>query len=235
MVSTMNRIISMSVYGNNPRYIRGAIRQIELSQKFYPDFTVRIYTENGTPYLGLPCQVFEQKMENIPMFWRYFPWFESPDNITLIRDADGRITVREAMAVNEWLESDKTFHTFKDHEAHYEFPVIGCTPGFKGQMPYSVRVAFDNYRKQNYSYIIDQIFLRDYVWPVVAKNAMVHEMTKGWFDTTRHKLINRYDFAGNGFDENDMPLYPPTMAEMATFNVKNLPPSAKFNEGRMDE
>ena len=44
----------MSVWGDNPRYIVGAQRQIELAKEFYYDFTVRVYTDNVSNFKEEP-------------------------------------------------------------------------------------------------------------------------------------------------------------------------------------
>ena len=224
----------MSVYGDNPRYIIGAIRQTELAAKYYPDWRVRIYTDNRSHFEDIDADIRDcYSSTGAGMFWRFRPMFESDDNITMVRDADGRITVREAMAVNEWLESGKKFHTFRDHIAHYEFPIIGCAFAFRGAFPISAKYKMEIYEGHKFYYLLDQEFLRDVIWPLVADDTMVHEMHSGWFKETRAQMKNRYAFCGNGWDEFDMPLYPPNMEELQTFNTAALPPNAKFDEGKM--
>jgi hypothetical protein len=77
----------------------------------------------------------------------------------------------------------------------------------------------------------DQIFLKDVIWPLVKDNSIVHCMNDGWFGETRKQLVNSYDFCGNGYDENDMPMYPPTLAECAGFDPKTVQQKYKFNSG----
>ena len=126
------KYLTMSVWGNNKRYIEGAKQQIRLCNEFYPDFTVKLYTDDIKPYQYMKpwynVELIERKDDN-GVFWRFEPLFESDNNIVIVRDSDGRITRREAMAVNEWLKSDKSFHTFRDHESHFEFPIIACAFG----------------------------------------------------------------------------------------------------------
>lgn len=234
----MNKIISMSVWGNDPRYIIGAERQVELAKKFYPGWKVRIYTDNVDNFKKI-----ENDVELVPitdesygMFWRFLAMFESEDNVVMVRDSDSRITEREAMAVNEWMESDKVFHTFKDHEAHYEFPIIGCAFAFKGTFSNELLATMINYMNSQKFYLSDQFFLRDYIWPLVENNSMVHSMKEpGWFAETRNKLKNPYSFCGNGYDEDDMPIYPNSLENISTFNYKLVPPEFKFDGGALNE
>jgi hypothetical protein len=56
-------------------------------------------------------------------------------------------------------------------------------------------------------------------------------MTSGWFSETRNILKNRFDFCGNGYDENDMPLYPPTLKECVGFDPKDVSVENRFAKG----
>lgn len=226
------KIISISVWGNNPRYIIGAKRQYELAKEHYPDWEFRIYTDNKSNFVDLTdANLIEVTDGSYGMYWRFRAMFENEDNIVLVRDSDSRITFREQRAVNDWIASDKKFHTFRDHEAHFEFPIIGCAFGYKGKFNTPVLNLMNKYTEQLNYYVGDQIFLRDVLWPLVKDDAMIHSMHEGWFKDTREKLINPYDFCGNGYDEFDMPLYPPTLAECVGFDPKSVQEKYKFNNG----
>ena len=64
---------------------------------------------------------------------------------------------------------------------------------------------------------------------------LVHSMHEGWFKETREKLVNPFSFCGNGYDENDMPLYPPTLKECAGFDPSLVDKKFKFDEGILYE
>ena len=230
----MVKLMTMSVWGDNERYIVGAREQAKLATHFYPDFTVRIYTDNADNFKSLlawyDVEIHERKDDN-GVLWRFEPLFESPDNIVIVRDSDGRITQREAMAVNEWLESDKKFHTFRDHESHFEYPIIACAFGYKGQLPEQQLTQMLAIKSQPFYYTNDQVYLRDFVWPIVKDDSMVHECTKGWFKESKQKLKNKYSFCGNGYDQYDMPLYPPTLSECQGFNPAAVDMKYKFDKG----
>lgn len=201
----MNKIISISVWGNNPRYIIGAKRQIELAKTYFPDWKVLIYTDDKSNFEFVDC--VEIKDNSFGAFWRFFPLFESENNIVLSRDADSRFNERESKCVEEWLNSDKNFHTFKDHPAHFEFPILAGCFGFKGKFPDYLLNIMKIYMNNNKFYLSDQFFLRDYIYPIIKDNMLIHSMNEGWFKETRDNLINKYEFCGNGYDENDVPLY----------------------------
>lgn len=224
----MKKIFSTSAYGTKPRYIIGAHRQYELCKKYFPDWEYRLYTDDPSHYVSLKDANVIQCTEGHGVFWRFLPLLESDENITIVRDADGRVTLREQIAVEEWLRSDYFFHRFRDHVAHFEFPLIACAFGLKGKLPSLLKNVMAEFMYHTNYYTNDQVFLRDFVWPYVENNTLTHDMNVGWFGATRTILANRYSFCGNGYDENDLPLYPPTMEEMTGYVPSEL---NKFDEG----
>jgi hypothetical protein len=230
------KIISISVWGDNPRYIVGANRQYELAKLYYPDWEFRIYTDDKNKVANLTdANIIEVTDGSYGMYWRFRAMFESDNNIVIVRDSDSRINIREQRAVNDWINSDKKFHTFRDHDAHFEFPIIGCAFGYKGKFITPVFNLMNKYAEQLNYYVGDQIFLRDVIWPLVQDTALVHSMNEGWFGETRALLVNPYDFCGNGYDEHDMPMYPPTLKECAGFDPKSVSKKYKFNNGELHE
>jgi hypothetical protein len=229
----MNKIFSMSVFGNNPRYIMGAKRQVDLAKKFYPDFKIKIYVDDVNNFLDFDndVDIIKVHSELDGTFWRFFPLFENEDNIVLVRDADGRVTYREKMAVEEWLESNKSFHTIRDHQSHYEYPIIACAFGYKGRLPDNVFKAMDLYKNQSY-YTVDQVYLRDCVWPFVENDSFIHSMNDedSWFSESRKNLKNKYAFL-NAWDENDMPFYPDSLNNYSQFEIDKFNEIYKFDEG----
>jgi hypothetical protein len=230
----VSKIISLSVWGNDLRYLIGADRQYKLAKQYYPDWEFRIYTDDKNKFSHLAdANIIEVTDGSYGMFWRFRAMFESEDNIVIVRDSDSRITVREQKAVNEWLDSKYAFHTFRDHEAHFEFPIIGCAFGYKGIFGKTIEDSMHSYADRLNHYVGDQIYLRDIIWPLIKNDVMIHSMNEGWFEETRKQLVNPYDFCGNGYTENDMPLYPPTLAECARFNPSEVSNEFKFNNGSL--
>lgn len=42
-------MISMSLYGNNPKYIQGAISNARLKDTYFPGWVLRFYVSNSIP------------------------------------------------------------------------------------------------------------------------------------------------------------------------------------------
>ena len=43
------KLITFSLWGQNPKYLIGAIRNAELAKKIYPDWTCRFYVAKSVP------------------------------------------------------------------------------------------------------------------------------------------------------------------------------------------
>ena len=121
----MKKIISFSLWGNNPKYTIGAIRNAELTPIIFPNWVSRFYCGKSVP------EDIIEKLKSLPqteviimdedgdwtgMFWRFYACEDS--DIMLSRDTDSRLSNREKLAVDEWLESDKDFHIMRDHPYH---------------------------------------------------------------------------------------------------------------------
>jgi protein O-GlcNAc transferase len=207
----MNKIISMSLWGNDPKYGVGAIKNAQLAKKLMPDWKCRIFVDQTVP---IEYQQHLYDMDNVElaeldcdgtygMFWRFYSMFESDDNISISRDSDSRITEREVRCLDEWLESDKKFSIIRDHGRHYDWPIFGGMWGMKGMMDDRV---FDLMKKysEKHQYVIDQVFLKDVVWPIAQNDCIIH----GFREIDWMKEGRRVDnFIGQGYTSYDRPIY----------------------------
>ncbi len=53
---------------------------------------------------------------------------------------------------------------------------------------------------------MDQFWLRDYVWPNLQHNAMVHGIKETMWMRNSYESIGK-DFIGQTYDDNDIPVY----------------------------
>lgn len=230
------KIISISVWGDDKRYSYGALKQYELIKQFFPEFTLRLYVDQLDKFKDFPkdIELIQAGHTNTyGMFWRFLPLFESEDNIVLVRDSDSRISKREVRAVREWLDSDKSLHSIRDHIGHLEFPLMGGLFAFKGKLDSSIKDEMKNFMHYNQKYLSDQIFLRDHVFPVYENDVVIHTYKEGWFGESKIKLKNPYSFCGNGYNEKDMPLYSFQIDD--TFDHTKLTEDFKFDLGELNE
>ena len=226
----MKKIISFSVYGNNPRYITGCKKQCELIAQLLPDWTAWIYTDQPQNFADCPAEVFAAPSSEAGSFWRFQPFWQ-PDTWCLIRDADSRFTEREVKAIREWETSRCRMHVIRDHEWHYNKPMMAGLSGIKGPLPHSLKILFDKIitdPNQN-AYAKDEEFLQDHVWPLFKDDVLIHDSAqRGWFRSSRQRLQCATDFCGNGYTHDDYAIYAPT----ASGSIE--PHSVKFQGGLLN-
>jgi hypothetical protein len=209
----MKKLISFSLWGNNPVYTQGAIRNAELAKEIYPDWVCRYYIGRSTQSdIVEKLRQFDNteviEMDNdgdwTGMFWRFYPAGEEDVDVVIVRDCDSRLNNREKEAVNEWLNSDKGFHIMRDHPWHNTAILGGMWGSKKGVTP-NIKNQIQEYVKGNF-WQVDQNFLRDIIFPIVKDNSIVHDefFDKKPFPSNREK--DR--FVGQAFNENDDLLHP---------------------------
>ena len=219
----MKRIVSLSVFGENPRYLEGAKRQFELAKYWYPGWEFRLYIDDASR-IDLPgANVIEMK-EGDGTYGRLFPLFE--EAVVIVRDADSRITAREAMAVFEWMESGMKFHLIHDHVLHHR-PVMAGAFGVVGPLPASLALSMGRIMSRPFKYGNEEDWLASELYPLIGGDVMAHN-NRGWFGESRKHMANPYEFVGNGFDENDWPLYE---HGTAAWRRDALPESSRFQVG----
>jgi len=207
----MNKIISMSVWGNKPSYSVGAIKNAQIAKELFPDWKCRIFVD-GT----VPTHYVEEllKMSNVEIaqvdddaifgaYWRFYSMFQDDEEVVISRDSDSRLSERELRCVNEWLSSDKKFSIIRDHERHYDWPILAGMWGMKGKLSDDILDSMKTYGKHHF-YTSDQIFLKDVVWDIAKDNSIIHGFLEvDWMMSSRDNI----HFIGQGYTENDEPLY----------------------------
>jgi hypothetical protein len=211
----MNKIISMSLWGNNPRYSIGAIRNAALAKKYFPEWRVRIYHDDLvnvdhlvtlSDYSNVDLINFSENKDIAPCFWRFLAAFESDDNIVLSRDTDSRLSQREKECVEKWLTVAEKYSIIRDHVRHYDFPMLAGMWGYKGKLSAEFLDKLLMYAKRNF-YTIDQIYLHDVVWKEAQNDSLIFGLSEDpKFNASRFEILP--NFIGQGYDENDMPIYP---------------------------
>ena len=205
----MKNIVAYSLWGDHPMYWIGALKNIELVNKFYPGFISRFYIDKNSRQ-DLIESIKGENVEVIlvdGMFWRFWA-SEDPDvDIFLSRDCDSRISEREATAVNEWLKSDKDFHIMRDHPYH-TVPILGgmwgCRKGLLRDIKISKQIEhWNKFGRKG----IDQDFLGQVIYPYIRNKAMEHaEFGLRFGGEIRSFPTKRqnYEYIGDIFDEHDV-------------------------------
>jgi hypothetical protein len=109
---------------------------------------------------------------------RFTPLFDSCTSRLLCRDLDSITTYREALAVQEWLDSGLACHTMADNVAHRD-PVMAGMCGFDVKQFRRLAPEYASVKGLIDGFDLswrgsDQMVLRVRVWPRCRKSALAH-------------------------------------------------------------
>ena len=216
------KIISFSLWGNNPMYTYGALRNIDLAKEIYVDWKCRFYFDSS-----VSKEIIEKIeknggetifVENIKgsfhgMFWRFLAADDKGVDVFISRDCDSRLNYREKVAVDEWLKSDKILHTMHDHPWHAPVPILGGMWGLKNGVLKNMSLRIDNwgdYHRKG----IDQKFLKKSIWPELCGKCMRHD-SQGFGRWGSYRKFPQHmplkfggKYVGEIFNEKDIPVAP---------------------------
>jgi hypothetical protein len=204
----MNKIISFSLWGNNPKYTFGSIKNAELAKDIYSDWMCRFYIDSEVPIETIQelesfsnTQIIKKNVKGDwrSMFWRFEASYDIDVNVSIFRDTDSRLSLREKYAVDEWLQSNKTFHIMRDHPYH-KFPILGGMWGYKNNNKYPMQILLESFNKTN-NYGTDYKFFTEELYPLIGDDKLVHDefFDKQPFPTARQNT----EFVGDVFDESN--------------------------------
>jgi len=183
-LSLKKKVIAYSLWGNNLRYINGALRNLILAKDIYPDWELWFYIDESVDkkyvdafrQLGAvihqrpPNQSIKQKL-----CWRFHVASHPQVGHFMVRDADSVINVREYHCVQEWLVSKRPFHILRDWWTHTDLILAGMWGGIAGVLPNIEELleAFDSGKMETQH--IDQWFLGQVIWPSIKKHSLIHD------------------------------------------------------------
>jgi hypothetical protein len=128
-----------------------------------------------------------------------------------VRDADSRISKREKIAVDEWLDSNTSLHIMRDHP-HHNYVIMGGMFGFNKVLNgnYEFAKDYSRFTSANYKFkkMDDMIFLH------------------GLYRAFAHSVTAHDSYSRTGHDNNG--------AQFIT-NSKPFPIARQPNEGFIGE
>ena len=218
----MKKIISFSLWGNISMHCGGAIENIKLAREFYPEWICRFYINNTVSdeviknISGEGAELYSIQ-ENLGsfygMFWRFFANDDPDVERFLSRDCDSRLSIRERVAVDEWMESGKTLHTMHDHYFHTGVPILGGMWGAKTGVIRGMKDMVMKWPIHNRKGC-DQQFLNHAIWPYLKNDVLRHD--NGY--QPHYGPANKFPkhppmkfngtFIGEIFDENNVSMNP---------------------------
>jgi hypothetical protein len=210
------KIISFSLWGTDPKYTIGAVRNAALALEIYPSWTCRYYVGKSVPssiiedlksYPNTEIIIMNQEGNWEGMFWRFYAASDPSVDIMISRDTDSRLCSREKAAVEDWLSTDKKFHIMRDIKYHGA-PIMGGMWGVKDRLLFDLYDLVQTFHRGDY-WQVDQDFLREKVYPFVKDSACVHDefFENKPFPTAREGGVDEkgdpINFVGKVFDQDD--------------------------------
>lgn len=173
------------VFGSNPTYSVGALKNIELYAELMPDYGCHFYLGMSVdPHLranivsaGGTYTDIHLREDWSAALWRFEALRSPLYTHLLFRDTDSRLGKRERDAVRAWEESGKAFHAMRDHPAHGAVMLAGmwgCTQAgaalVRRHLPPLAQLRHSGDYHEHY----DQGWLEQYVWPFALQDGLVH-------------------------------------------------------------
>lgn len=183
-------VVSYSFYGDEQnQYFMGIERNIVDVQQHYPGWSVRVYhnlskSQQTALFCPLACRYnfvdfcdvrdiagVGDLSDKFGMIWRFMPLGDDSVNRFLVRDLDSIILPREKYAVQEWIESGRSFHAMRDNPKH-NVELLGGMWGGWNQFPRPfklirkkiIRHAIGKYKG------LDQKILTRVLWPALFRS-----------------------------------------------------------------
>ena len=141
---------------------------------------------------------------------------DDPDvDIFISRDCDSRLSNREKVCVDEWINSNKCFHTIHDNKGHISVPILAGMWGAKKGCIENMTDKIVKWGMRNgyNSKEVDQSFLRDVIWPNVKNTTMGHSsLSHHWGNSLIFPEYEcseiKVNYVGEIYDEKNNPVIP---------------------------
>lgn len=194
----MKKIISFSLWGNNPKYTQGALENIKLATILYKRWICRFYIHKDV------SSEIKQSIKNTGaeiiiindpittgMLWRFRVIMNKDIERFIIRDTDGRLTIREKNCVIDWIHSRKEFHIIRDNKMHRTKimgGVWGATKEFMDRIDYNFILKSHDFKNTPNIFGYDQDFLAAKIYPLIKDTACIHDDFNFYKDENSRKI-----------------------------------------------
>jgi len=174
-------VLSFSLYGASARYTTGAIENAKLHKVVYPGWVMLVYHDASVPAQILSTlksyavQLYDMSNSSMnKMSWRFKAGSHPDTERFCCRDIDARLSLREKLAVNEWIESGKRYHVMRDHPSHSWYAMSGgmwCASS--AAFPFIARHL--NETSSTNAYLDDMNWLNQRIWKNAVKDVLQHD------------------------------------------------------------
>lgn len=226
----MDKRITFSLFGDEPKYYIGAEKNVILNKELLPEWESIIYfhpektkMDSVEKLHNLGAKIIDvsniiiggKNSKEFPFFWRFLDFLEN--GYSLSRDLDSRISNREIQYINRWVDSNCDFSIIRDHPWHA--PVPSGLFGIKNRIE-SFVIHFNEFiSTSDLRWGTDQEILWDYI-----KNIDSNNISYCGFDKIESYIPrdNEDFFIGIQLDEYDNPTKPSGEACLKYLKELNL-------------
>lgn len=204
------------IYGSNPKYCEGLIRNLETIQATYPDFKVIISAGSDVPesYIAKYKSFSNVSLTQYKitghrlMCYRFFAIDDDSVHTMFVRDADSRIGHRDKWCINRFISDSKhKIFTIRDHPEHGT-QILGGQWGMKKIPGFSMKALYGLFLKSFNgnldSYQVDQIFLRELIYKPFKTHFVAYVSNCAFpgedIEPIAVEKKDKYDFCGNVID-----------------------------------
>lgn len=214
----MDRLISFSLYGDDPKYAEGLRANIDLARKHYPGWKVIVWSDN----LERDCAECADRViacgpsiDQSGMLWRLYANDLMDMDVVIFRDADSRLNEREAGAVDMWIKSGFAAHSMHDHRHHRIHPYMGGMWGVRSAQIHDMKGLVEGWISKRDNPTIrwgtDQDFLAQVIAPALSASTLHHtSYVLPWTGVTAQFDVELPDgrFVGQQFEADGTPVFP---------------------------
>ena len=223
----MTKCISFCLYGNNPIYLEKFKKNISFYTKYFINYKIFLFaTENFKNELDclnynniFSVRYMKEEPGSSGMMWRYIPILESQADVCFIRDVDYLPTKQEIQLIEEFINSEYSFHILRAHYDHV-MPIMGGLFGIKKNLFEDFKIEYTAWKIKNIDvvYNTDQLFLAKYIYYKIVNKSLIHTSNVAFLNEKYKKFnLNENLLIGGDIDRhiidqkkiNQFRIYPP--------------------------
>ena len=214
----MKKVVTFSLWGDDPIYNVGAIENANLLNEIYPGWEGWFYIDKNISsnikenISAVPnCRVIDSNINGYDgQFTRFKVMKDYNVDVFISRDCDSRLNFKEKAAVDEWLQTKKQFHCMRDNKQWHTFPPVmaGMWGGKRDGLIninylYNFLIKFDNNK-----YFDDQNGLTN-IYNKLSIHFLEHDDNKCFngINFPKHKPFTYGSFVGQQINERNKPFY----------------------------
>jgi hypothetical protein len=226
-------IFCFCIYGTQSKYTQGLVENLNNIQSLFPTFQTYIYYASDVPaeylaqYRSFPHVTLEPITSEIPMMSRILYW--KPHATYFMRDADSRVTARDAACIRAFLASDMRAHVIRDHFYH-KTRIMGGTFGIRVPPEWNLQSMWEAWKVTQTSlplYATDEKFLQEVIYPLIKDKLLLHTNSVAYLGEIPTLIpveqLDDTDFVGNVYDVLSSPqLFLPTFTYKRYITVDHI-------------